>query len=228
MAESSTYQAMMTAMPEMRSRARRGMQERTKILHLVALPAPLLEFEGKHRYLAHEQVAAHQHAHDHGHGPKGRGLEMGSHTHHQRAPEERVSRGGQSDEAQGLALVEIELGQAKGREGRHDEGHEGQHLAQGLQGRGIGHHAQFGKEHGRGSQSEGDVVRQRVELLADRRTDMEQAGRHAVEEIEDGSYDHPRQGPFEVVAEGKIGSDATRDEVAAGDAVGDMFLDHKQ
>ena len=28
--------------------------------------------------------------------------------------------------------------------------------------------------------------------------------------------------------EGKIGSDATRDEVAAGDAVGDMFLDHKQ
>ena len=59
---------------------------------------------------------------------------MGSHTHHQRAPEERVGRGGKSDEAQGLALVEIELGQAKGREGRHDEGHEGQHLAQGLQG----------------------------------------------------------------------------------------------
>ena len=68
--------------------------EDEEILHLVALPAPLLELEGKHRYLAHEQVAAHQHAHDHGHGPKGRGLKMGSHTHHQRAPEKGIGRGG--------------------------------------------------------------------------------------------------------------------------------------
>ena len=54
---------------------------------------------------------------------------------------------------------------------------------------------------------------------------MQQTGTHAVEEIKNGPDDDPQQCQFRVVEKGKARSDATRDEVAAGQRVGDMFLD---
>ena len=53
---------------------------------------------------------------------------------------------------------------------------------------------------------------------------MEQAGGHAVEEVEHGTDDHPGHGPFDVAVEGHCGGNATRNEVAARDHIGNLFL----
>ena len=46
----------------------------------------------------------------------------------------------------------------------------------------------------RGRKAESDVVGQGVELFADRGGDVQQACRHAVEEVEHGSNDDKQQG----------------------------------
>ena len=54
---------------------------------------------------------------------------------------------------------------------------------------------------------------------------MEQAGRHAVEKIKDGADDDKYQSHLGVVHKGIADGDAARNEIAASDGVGNMFLD---
>ena len=81
------------------------------------------------------------------------------------------------------------------------------------------------EQDGGGGEAEGDVVGQRIEFLADGRGDVQQAGRHPVEEVEHGADDDKQQGGVVDPAERPVGGDAARDEVAAGDRVWDMLLD---
>ena len=91
----------------------------------VAVPAEVLEFEGEHRYLCHEQPARNQRAAEE--APKQQGVgRVGGQGLGQRAPEEGVGRRGQSDKSRLLPLVEVELGKAQGRESRDEEGGVGQ------------------------------------------------------------------------------------------------------
>ena len=73
----------------------------------------MLELECKHGYLGYEQIAAQQYQHQQQGERPGRALQLVAPSEDERAPEEGIGRGGKSDEAQGLALVEIELGQTQ-------------------------------------------------------------------------------------------------------------------
>ena len=80
------------------------------------------------------------------------------------------------------------------------------------------------EDYGRGCKSEGYAVGQRVEFLAYWRADMQQAGCHAVEEIEDGSDDNEKQGHKIEALKGIVGGYATRNEVAASYGVWEVSL----
>ena len=148
-------------------------------------------------------------------------------------PEEGVGRRGESDKRSGLPLVDVELRQTQGREGGNEEGEVGNVLqlgnaAQRAAGVDVGrvdNLLQQREDHCGGGEAEGDVVGERVEFLADGRGDLEQAGGEAVEDVEDGAEHYEEECPQKFVLEGcKCGS-ATRKQVAAGDGVGDMFLE---
>ena len=52
---------------------------------------------------------------------------------------------------------------------------------------------------------------------------MQQACRHAIEEVENGTNDDKQQRKAEVASGGPHNGNASRDEVAAGDGVGNML-----
>ena len=56
---------------------------------------------------------------------------------------------------------------------------------------------------------------------------MEQTGYHTVEEVEDSPHDDKQQCQMEVTHKGEIGGDAARNEVATGNRIGDMLLEHE-
>ena len=178
------------------------------VLDLVATPSPLLELQGKKRYLGHEHPTAEHDERQHD-GQRERDVhELGATTHDERPPEQGVGRRGQSDERGGLALVEIELGQAEGREGGDDESHVGEDAAQAVEPLGVRQLVKEGEHHRGRGHTEGDVVGQRVEFLADGRRYPQQACAHAVEEVEDSAQDDEGQGPLLLALKGKARGDA--------------------
>ena len=64
------------------------------------------------------------------------------------------------------------------------------------------------EDDGGGGEAEGDIVGQRVELLANGGGDMEQTGHHTVEEVEDSPNDDKQQCHSIIAHEGEIGGDA--------------------
>ena len=68
--------------------------------------------------------------------------------------------------------------------------------------------AEIAEDDGRRRKTEGDVISQRVEFLTDGRTDTQQTGTHAVEEIEDGADDDEQQCQLKVALKGEISRDA--------------------
>ena len=199
------------------------------VFHLVVLPREVLELEGKQGNLRHQKERSRQHEEEKEGGVEEIAGEEGVLTHNEAAPEEGIGRSGHADERGGLARVEVELGQTQRRESRHDERRVRHHAAQMQHPLGILHlEEQREEDHGR-RHAEGDDIGQRVELLADGGGDGKQTRRHAVEEVEHGAQDDesdcPHVGGGMLVGMSRThGGDAAADEVATGDAVGDVLL----
>ena len=87
------------------------------------------------------------------------------------------------------------------------------------------YHGELEAHDGCGCQSEGDVVGQRVELLAYGRRYVEQSGAHAVEEVEGCAYDNPQECDVYIACEGMECSNTSCNEIAGCQCVGDNFLD---
>lgn len=56
-------------------------------------------------------------------------------------------------------------------------------------------------DHGCWSKAEGDEVCQRVELLADGGGDLEKAGSHAIEKVEQSAYNNKEERAMEIALE---------------------------
>ena len=146
-------------------------------------------------------------------------------------PEEGVGGSGQADEGVGLAGVEVELGQAVDGEGRDEDGgvdEEGEEP--GLVGVGGGEGLEDGDvadekvgKDGR-SKTEADGVGEGVEFFAEGGGDAEEAGREAVEEVEDHGREDGKGGSGQLAVEGKEDGNGAGSGVEAGDEVGYLFF----
>ena len=137
------------------------------VLPTVLAPVPRLDLQGKHRYLGHQKPAEEQHKEQQEERVEAQRSEEGMLPQSQRAPEERIGGRRQSDELCALARIEVELGQAKGREGRHDEGRIGQDAAQRHQLDWVVYLVEEIEDDGAGCQTEGHYVGQRIQFLTD-------------------------------------------------------------
>lgn len=149
----------------------------------------MLELEGEHGDFAHQHPATEEHE---GYEQSGRcfgmsGKKLGNSSRiiapdATGSPKEGASGGGQTDEAQGLTLIEIELSQTQRTEGGKDKGNVGK---QGIL---LTDDAlEKTEKEGGGSKTEGDTVGQGVQLLAYRTAHAEQTSGEAIEEIKDCS-----------------------------------------
>ena len=93
---------------------------------LVVRPGVVLELQGQHGHFAHQQHAEEQHEKEEEDGVEFLRYEEGMLTQYETAPEEGVGWCWQADKLLVLALVEVELGKAQGREGCHQESRVGQ------------------------------------------------------------------------------------------------------
>ena len=80
------------------------------------------------------------------------------------------------------------------------------------------------EEDGTGSHAERDHIGQRIEFLTDGRGYTQRAGRHAIEEIEDGTHHNHQRSPLVVAMESSSRGGTTTHQVAARNGVGDMFF----
>ena len=131
-------------------------------------------------------------------------------------PEDGIGRGGQSDEGERLALVDVELCQTKCRECCHNE----RQQREPAEGHSVG--AKDVEAKHRGSNAERNDIGQRVELLADRTRDVHGSGGESVEEVEDGTTKDEQTGKANLSGESEIDGEATAIEVAAGYYVGEV------
>ena len=76
--------------------------------------------------------------------------------------------------------------------------------------------------------TKGNVVGQGIKFFANGGGYMKQTRHHPVEEVEDRTNHDEEQCQIKVALECEIGGNATRDEVAAGNRVWDMFLHIRQ
>ena len=175
--------------PPAEQRQQQGACCEEPVAQAVAAPAEPVELEGEH-----SQVGDHEPR-----GHKGRGNDhlagdrhaVGLGQHAERGTKHRGGRDGQSEELGALRVIDVEPGQAKRSAGREEKDDEprltvGQPHA--------GHLPVEGEHHGRGGESERNIVGQRVELQADRRGLVQQTRHKTVEEIENGGQNDQPEG----------------------------------
>ena len=124
------------------------------VFDLIALPAPGLELQGEHGDFSNEQPATDKCADKNTPFHAFKADTFFLQAHDERTPEKSIGRGGQCDEAQGLTLVEVELGKAQSREGRHHKGEERYNRNMDMEG------AEVTEYNGRWRKPEGDIVGQ--------------------------------------------------------------------
>ena len=84
---------------------------------------------------------------------------------------------------------------------------------------------QQGKDNGSRCQAKGDVIGQRVELLADTCRHPKHASTETIKEVKDGSDDNHRQGHHKITLQRIDCGGCAAEQIAEGQSIGDMLSD---
>ncbi len=144
----------------------------------------------------------------------------------QRGDEDSHGRSRDATESGLLRLVDVETGQTDGGKHRQQERHTGQQVdaVQGetRQVEGVVHHVTHDEAW---RHAERDYVGQRVQVATDRRMGVKKPGKKTVEEIKNTGHENHKSSLDGHARGDKQDGKTTRQQVAAGDDVGNVLLD---